>query len=329
MTDLTEKFRKSENLETTLSRINQCITGTELNPATRPQMPLMLIMGCPRSGSTLLMQNLSRLGCFGYPSNLIARFYGNPAFGCEVQKALVDYDKEDQMGIKTQQLEFESQLGRVKGALAPSEFWYYWRRFFHFGEIQKLDDSQLHSVDSDAFLQGLASMESSLGKPLVMKGMLMNWHIDYLLNISERFVFTHIRRDLFSVAQSILESRVHYYGNRKTWWSFKPPEYPELAELGAIEQAAAQAVYTHHAVSMGMQLVPQSRSIEIDYLSLCQSPEAILSTIHQKYQDLGCPLDMPATPVQRFDHREQVRLNNDDEYALRSAIEKYQHQVSA
>ena len=180
MSELSQEFQKSENLERVLSRINGSIESLELYDCKEPNYPTLLIFGCPRSGSTLFMQWLAGLGCFGYPSNLIARFYGNPAFGCEVQKALVDHDKGNQIGLADQTREFKSSLGRTEGALAPSEFWYFWRRYFKFNDEQKLCDAELESVDANSLIRDLAAMEKSLGRPLVMKGMLLNWHIEYL-----------------------------------------------------------------------------------------------------------------------------------------------------
>jgi len=119
--------------------------------------------------------------------NSLVRFFGNPAFGCEVQKALVDFDKGNQLGLANVAQEYSSTLGRVNGAQAPSEFWYYWRRFFKFSDTNQLTPQELGQVDVESFLGGLGAMESTLGKPLAMKGMIMNWHIPYLAKLSDRF----------------------------------------------------------------------------------------------------------------------------------------------
>ena len=319
-----EEFTKSENLEDALCRINAVIADESVNDAHELANPTMLIMGCPRSGSTLFMQWISELGCFGYPSNLIARFYGNPAFGCEVQRALVDFDKENQIGLALQKQEFDSSLGRTQGASAPSEFWYYWRRFFKFNDVQKLSQSELKSADFNGFIKGLAGMEKSLGLPLVMKGMLLNWHIEYLSKRCPLFFFVQIQRDLFYVAQSILESRERYCGSRKGWWSLKPPGYHDWLHMSPIEQVAAQVVYTERAVLEGMKQISTDRKMKIDYADFCMDPESIFREIAGKYKNLGCDIQIENNQWRGFQKREDVRISDKDEKALRGSLERLQ-----
>lgn len=323
MSELSQEFQKSENLERVLSRINGSIESLELYDCKELNYPTLLIFGCPRSGSTLLMQWLASTGAFGYPSNLIARFYGNPAFGCEVQKALVDHDKGNQLRLGEQAGEFKSSLGRTQGVMAPSEFWYYWRRYFKFTEVQMLDEDDLESVDAASFVRGLAGMERALGKPLALKGMLLNWHIEYLSKICFKFFFAHISRDLFYVAQSILESRERYSGSREGWWSFKPPGYQDWLALSPIEQVAAQAVYTHKAVEEGISCLPEERKMHIAYAQLCSDPQSVFDELTHKYAQLGCTIKVGRDGWNTFDAREEVRLESTDEKALRDAIDKF------
>jgi hypothetical protein len=266
------------------------------------------------------------LGTFGYPSNLIARFFGNPAFGCEVQKALVDFDNGNQLGLAGLTQEYSSSLGRVNGVLAPSEFWYYWRRFFKFKDVQQLNEQELGATNSHAFMDGLGAMESSLGKPLAMKGMIMNWHIPYLAELSDKFVFISIKRDVFQVAQSILMCRERYAGNRNAWWSFKPPQYLEWLEMSPIEQVAAQSVYTQKAVSDGMAVIPSNRKLEISYADFCANPSEIHRQIYQRYQSLGCDIPPEYTGDECFDESNDVRLSQEDERVLKTAISHFERE---
>lgn len=328
MSELSKEFKKSENLEEVLTKINDSIESLQIYTQRPPEQPVLLIFGCPRSGTTLFLQWLASLGEFGYPSNLIARFFGNPAFGCEVQKALVDFDKGNQLGLANVTQKYSSALGRVNGAQAPSEFWYYWRRFFEFSDTNQLTPQELSQVDVESFLGGMGAMESSLEKPLAMKGMIMNWHIPYLAELSSRFIFISMRRDLYQVAQSILMARERYSGNRKTWWSFKPPQYKEWLELSPLEQVAAQAVYTQKAVSDGMASIPSDRKLEISYADFCANPSQIYSQILKKYQSMGSELSPEYTGSQCFDESNGVYLSQDDERSLRIALARFEAEIS-
>ena len=129
-----------------------------------PKYPLVFIVGCGRSGTTLMMQWLANSSLFAYPSNLISRFYEAPYLGAKIQQLLLDpaYNFNDEICDFSVDFDFNSKLGKTRGALAPNEFWYFWRRFFNFGEIQYLPVDSLENVDTDTFLSEISAFESVL-----------------------------------------------------------------------------------------------------------------------------------------------------------------------
>jgi hypothetical protein len=320
MAKLSEEFKKSESLEEVLSKINNSIESIQMYPPQSPKLPILLIFGCPRSGTTLFLQWLASLGVFGYPSNLIARFFGNPAFGCEVQKALVDFDKGNQLGLSNLTQEYSSSLGRASGALAPSEFWYYWRRYFKFTDTQQLSEEELNAVDSKAFLRGLGAMESSIGKPLAMKGMFLDWHIPYLNSISEKFVFVSVKRNLADVARSMLTCRERYSGSRSEWWSLKPPQYREWLKLSPPEQVALQAYHTQAAVDEGMSFIPKERSMEVSYDSFCKDPESVFNSLGNMYQGLGQTFTTHYTGPKQFSNNTIRSMSEEDSDLIETTL---------
>ena len=322
MTKLTKEFSKSARLEEVLARINRAIEPIDIHRPQFPKYPLLLIFGCPRSGTTVFMQWLASLGCFGYPSNLIARFYGNPAFGCDVQKVLIDLDKENQLGLADIGVNYTSSLGRTKGALAPSEFWYYWRRFFKFDDVQRLSESELNSVDLDSFLYGLGAMEHAIGKPLVMKGMLLNWNIPLLNSISDNFIYVSIKRDLSDIAKSILLCRERYTGSREHWWSFRPPGYRQWLKLRPAEQVALQAYHTQAAVDQGMLSVHRGRSLEVSYESFCNAPQEIYEKLKTIYRRNGFVIPEKYEGAKKFNMNSNNDIDSESSRLIQLTLEK-------
>lgn len=319
----TEKYERDGNLESVLGELNAALASIPENRSLQPDYPLLLIMGCPRSGSTLFLQWLAALDQFGYPSNLIARFFGNPRIGVLAEKALIDYDTKNQIGLHGDLGEHRSDLGRTIGAKVPSEFWYFWRRFFDFGEIQTLSDAELDAVDWSGFLSELASMEVAFGKPVAMKGMIMNWHVPTLSSQFDKFVFVNLKRDLFFVAQSMYLARKDFFGDCQRWWSYKPPEYNSLTQLSPIEQVAAQAVYTQKAVDEGMSQVPPSRRLDVDYESFCQCPGDVYRRIRECFSGLGYDLGDEYFGEGSFRVSNTVRLSDQEEVDLKAALARY------
>ena len=155
----TKSFRKNSSLEKSLSELNNLIDRVEVPVITEHKRPIILIMGCARSGSTLVFQYLASLGIFSYPSNLISRFYKNPHIGILAQQVLIERDTDKQLGISSS-MNYKSDLGKTTGALAPSEFWYFWREYFRFVGIEHLTNKELSSIDSNDLLKKLSSISS-------------------------------------------------------------------------------------------------------------------------------------------------------------------------
>lgn len=321
---LSEEFRKNQDLEQCLIRLNRLIENivdSEIE-AREPLLPVLLLMGCPRSGTTLFLQWLASCGMFGVPSNLLARFYGNPGFGALVQKILVDLDKEDQLGFKQEAHQFESRLGRSKGATSPSEFWYFWRRYFKHGDTHKLSPLAMTSFDRRGFLSDLAGLENELGRPLAMKGMIANFDIEFLADLSPKFLFVNIKRSPASTVASILRSRRLYCGNEEGWWSFKPPGYHEWLAWSPVEQVAAQVLTMRSCINQSLRNLKSdpARYIEIDHEAFCESPsetaDAITGLLYR--HGLHIPRDplLTNTPTFRHPNRDNAMPDNSIEDAI-------------
>ena len=87
------EHRRNPRLEALLDEISGLLGPVESEVAARyhmPAYPVVLVMGLPRCGSTLTMQWLAASGRFGYPSNLLSRFYAAPYVGARIQQLLTD-----------------------------------------------------------------------------------------------------------------------------------------------------------------------------------------------------------------------------------------------
>ncbi len=316
-------FSRDQNLEAVLMELNGAMLDTLPPPYRKPKYPVIFIMGCPRSGSTLTLQWLANLGLFTYPSNLIARFYGNPYMAGRIQQALVDYDTRNQIGLHKQE-NYSSALGRTMGALAPSEYWYYWRQFFHFGEIQQLTNTELTAVDTTKFVEGIAGLEAAFDKPVIMKGMILDWHIPFLDSLFEKTIFINVERDDFFTAQSLYHAREKFFGDVHKWYSFKPPEYDQLKALSVYEQLAGQVYYTKNAVRDGLSNITSNRIINIAYEEFCQTPERLISKIAacSKQYDYHFP-DTAIINTRQFHSTNTESLPQNRVKELRKAVQMY------
>ena len=306
-------FKRNKDLEILLKDINFLFSRIEksvLPKFKKPKYPIIFIQGVGRSGTTLLMQWLANSGCFSYPTNFLSRFYGAPYIGAKIQQLIFDkkYNFNNELYNFTEKIEYSSNLGKTKGALAPNEFWYFWRRFFKFDEIQILSKEQEKEVDKDTFISEIAAIEEVFKKPFVMKGMIVNWNLPFISKISDNIFFIHIKREPIYNIRSLLSARKKYFGNEEIWYSFKPPEYKILESLSPEEQVAGQIFFTNKAISEGLGKINQKRWIEIDYELFCEQPEMIFNKIKEMLIGSGYQFDHSYNGVERFNDRNKAEL---------------------
>jgi len=289
----------------------------------KSQYPLILIVGCARSGTTLLLQWLASLGYFCYPTNMLSRFYGAPYIGAKIQLMLTKYDFKKEIFDFQEEVPFASTLGKTRGALAPNEFWYFWRRFFQYGEIQYLTEQELQAIDSRQYIAELAAIEDVFDKPLAMKGMIINWNIPFVSSILDKVLFIHVKRAPFHNMQSFLEARQKFYGDIKAWYSFKPVEYPDLKDLDPFEQVAGQVYYTNRAIEDGLSGVGESRRLEVCYEEFCMNPQQVFHQIADKLALQGYELEKTYPGPERFENVNEQRLSEKDGEKLKAAYKKF------
>jgi hypothetical protein len=279
-----------------------------------PRWPVVLIVGCTRSGTTLFLQWLASTTRFAYPSNLLSRFYGAPYVGAKIQRLLTDpkFDFRQEFFDLESRISFESNLGKTRGALEPNEFWYFWRRFLPDRETHYLDERSLAEVDAVKLVAELAAIEDALGKPLALKGNIIRYNVPYVSSILDRVLFVYVKRHPFYTAQSLLKARVKYYGDQGTWYGLKPEEYSWLKDLDPFEQVAGHVYFTNHAIETGLGSIDAARGLAVSYEQFCTMPERVFGQLVGKFAEQGCRVDWDYTGPDQFRSTNQVRLSAEE-----------------
>lgn len=324
----TTEFKRNPYLEQLLTEINQLLTPVEekLAAAYRmPQFPVVIIVGAPRCGSTIMMQWLAATACFAYPTNLLSRFYNCPAVGAKIQRLLTDpkYNFNDEiLDFSQNKLSFTSNLGKTNGALAPNEFWYFWRRFIPNIEPEYLDKTSLGKIDGVKLCGELAALESVLEKPLALKGHILEFNLTFLASLLEKVLFVYIKREPVYNIQSLLEARKRYYGSVDAWYSVKPKEYEWLKNLTPVEQVAGQVYYTNHTIEQDLQIIDDAKSLAVSYESFCSSPITVFEQIKQKFSAQGCAVTWEYHGPAQFETTNQIRLSPQEVDEISNAYSK-------
>ncbi|HPF70958.1 MAG TPA: sulfotransferase [Candidatus Krumholzibacteria bacterium] len=320
------EHRRNPRLEAVLALLARDLAPVAANLVTAdpsPRLPSVFIVGCPRSGTTLAYQWLAATGLFTYPTNFTSRFPTAPWLAERVQQLLrdpaCDVDGELTLDAGTSADAFRSRLGKTRGPFAAHEFWYWWRRFLPEGAHHALDAGQLARVDAARMQQELAAWEAVLGRPLLMKALILDWNLPWLARLLPQAVFVHVRRDPLLTMQSLLAARREFFGDERPWYSFRPAEYAQLATLEPVQQVAAQVDLVDRAVTAGLAGLPARRRLVLAYEDLCREPAAAYAQVIERLAAAGYAVDAPYAGPGSFPVRDALTGGDDEAGALRAA----------
>ncbi|WP_421921683.1 sulfotransferase [Marinobacter salarius] len=325
-----ENFSRNYELESLLEEMTALLGSANsqlANQSSAERYSKIFIVGPLRSGTTLFTQWLASSGLVAYPTNLLSRFFGAPLVGAKIQQLLADprYNFRNEILDFNSEITFASDNGKTKGALAPNEFWYFWRRFLPFDELDYMPPDELRGKANLAgFRDELNALANIFGKPFAMKAMIMNQNIRELAEQFDKSLFIWIRRDPIFNIQSALEARQRQYGDMSTWYSFKIREYPQLKELDPLESVAGQIAATNHSVERGIADLPDHKKLVIPYEDFCLRPEHYFHEITRrlrKQNGTGESGPPPYAGEQHFSNTNTWRLT---EYSTADAEQVYE-----
>jgi len=307
-TKRTKDFQKNVDLEVMLEDVNGLLGEIDTDSIrssiySNKDHPVIFVMGPHRSGSTLFMQWIANTGNFAYPTNLLSRFYASPIVGAKIQLLLTDprYNFRDEILDFNSPISFESENGKTKGALAPNEFWYFWRKFLPDTERDYwINEELFEKADIQMMLSEFAGITDVFQKPFALKGMNLNYNIAFLNKVFDKAIFIHTKRDPLTNIASILKARERQLGSIENWYSFKIPEYVDLIKLNPYEQAAGQVYFHNQAVENGLKDVAEHKKITINYEDFCSNPKYFYDELVEKLNIQGYSTEEPYSGEKSF-----------------------------
>jgi hypothetical protein len=241
-----------------------------------PQTPI-LILGAPRSGSTLLYQAMVERFDVAYLSNRHCRWNGSPA--------LVERRFRPARHAAT----YRSRHGHEPGPGAPSECGPFWYRFFpatpHRVTLEVADEGSMARLRTS-----VARLGEAAGKPLVFKNLYCSLRVEPIARALPEAIFVVIERDLVDNARSLLAGRMKRSGTYTTWWSAEPPGIEHIRTLAPAEQVVEQIRAIERTLGEARQTVGPERFLDVRYEQLCEEPEAVMGAIARFSGAHGAPL---------------------------------------
>lgn len=282
-----------------------------------PKLPVVMVIGAPRSGTTLTGQILAACGSFGYISNFVARFWRAPAVGTRIERSLSLW--------KGAEIDFASSHGVTRGWSNSHEFGYFWSSFFDRGqETHRLSKDELGQIDAAHLRRAIASIEAEHGLPLVFKN--NSWctlQADYLAKLLPTAIFVVCRRNPLYVAQSFLKTRRERYGDERMWWSVRPSTYQSILAHPPHHQVVFQALEIEREMNELLEAVSPQRIVDARYERVCAEPMAFVDEVERKCVLRDADPALLRRLPQHFESTDVQRVDDEDWKRLQQALDAY------
>lgn len=232
--------------------------------------PPLLIVGAPRSGTTLLQQVLVAgldIAWFSGWHNVAAGYPG-------VVPGFV---------TRRPATHFRSRHGAGESLREPHEASTWWYRFFpRRPQAATIDDVGPASLM--ALRRSMAAVIERAGRPVLWKNVTNSVRMAPLLAAVPEAVVIHIRRDLVATAASLLRARLKIHGTEAEWWSVEPADIDALRQLDPVGQVVGQIRSVECSVRTSQVDDAAADWLEIAHQDLISDPRAVVAHVQARLE---------------------------------------------
>ncbi len=279
-----------------------------IRKGSRPRWSPIIIIGPPRSGTTLVYQVFTRGLSLSYFCNLAADFHLSPGI---VTVVLSHFTKI------APSAEFISNYGDTIGWNAPSQGRGIWSRWFPHDQSY-VRAGQLSPIQLVETQGTVALVERAFGMPFINKS---QGHCVRMLPLAEAFpniLFVKVHRNRLQTAQSILYGQKEVFGNSTDWFSVRPKNYNNIRHHDPIKRVCEQIYCLEEDMNSDIGEVGNDRVFEVNYEGFCCNPKKTLKAFVEFYRTrTGIHLHKRAEVPSFFSPSNKMKVSKKEYNALK------------
>ncbi|MFK7925759.1 MAG: sulfotransferase [Bacteroidia bacterium] len=259
----------------------------KIQTAKPSKLPLIIILGGSRSGTTILYQTLAEYLPVSYFNNLSVSFPRSPITSTRFFRSWF-YKKNR---VKR----FINYYGSVAGFKGPNDAFHIWNAWL--GEDRNAIPKDLPDSIKGEMKAFFDAWHEHIGKPFLNKNNRNSLCVDLFLETFEHIHFVEIRRKPEYVVQSLIKSRMAVQGDKHTGWGLATKEESDPNEPFAyIRDICQQVKAVETTLDEARGRVPAGQYTYLSYEQLCENPRSVLEEIYKK----AWPTDAPPLDLEHL-----------------------------
>ncbi len=230
-------------------------------------LPIILVVGGPRTGTTFASQLLARYLDVSFFNNATEIFSESPLWGTQLYRDPF---------APTARLQAGSLYGNTFGLRGINDGFTIWNEWL--GD----DRYQANPIDqkADAMRHFFANWSAAFGKPLLNKN---NRNLDamqWLASELPNSVFVVVRRDPAQVASSLIAAREYVQGDKNLRWGLLSTDTESDDDpLAYVDRVVEQIQQIDRRIEEQLPHIDEKRWIDVSYSDYCESPDEFVRAV--------------------------------------------------
>lgn len=265
------------------------------------QYPLLLIVGPPRSGTSLVHQVLASCLDVSYFTNFNAMFRRSPLAAAKyIQKSC---DPGEVTG--------ENLYGNTSGFRGVNDAFHVWNRYLG---IERYDAmSSLDASTAKEMVQFFNAWTQITSKPLLNKNNRNLACTTLLAELLPKAHFIAVRRNPVYVAQSLLEARKWVQGNRNIGWGLNSIDSSTSSQaMDDVEAVCRQVTANEKLLERQREAIGSVRWTDVSYETFCEAPQLVVRQVCSMHPSIGVRSAQRIDGLQPFASTNQDRLGKEE-----------------
>ena len=293
--------------------LNRLLAGHERRlrqTAVVDDRPVILVVGAPRSGTTLVYQTLARYMDVTYFSNLTSLFPDAPLAGTKIFRWLPRRKTAD----------FRNFYGQTAGLSGPNDGFSVWNQWL--GDDRYVPRTDLTADEQHSMRRFFSVWCAVFGRPFLNKNNRNAGCLELLSRAIPQSSIVVVRRNPLLVAQSLIHARQQVQGNKSVGWGLHSHSSDMTADpLAYVDDVCDQVLRIETELDEQLKHVPQNRIVEFTYEGFCEAPDSTLRWIASRISGVRLKEDLIQWELRPFEVSATVTLSAPERERLLSRLQ--------